>query len=82
MTVLSPDGQANVIVSSESLDPSIDTTEYATKQVGDLAREFPGYRQIAFTPARLLGIRQGYLCRYEWQPPTGPPVTQLQQATP
>lgn len=79
LTLLSPDGQANVIVSSEPLDPSIDTTQYATVQGDLLASEFPGYRQLTFEPAKMLGGRQGYMRRFEWRPPNGLPVTQLQQ---
>lgn len=79
LTLLSPDGQANLIVSSEPLDPSVDTTQYAAVQGDLLAREFPGYHQLAFEPARMLGSRQGYIRRFEWRPPDGLPVTQLQQ---
>jgi hypothetical protein len=78
VTLIAGDGQANVIASSEPLDPSIDTTHYATVQGDLLAREFPGFRQLTFAPTRWLGDRQGYLRRFEWQPPDGLPVTQLQ----
>ena len=45
VTFLAPDGQANVIASSEPLDPSIDTERYASTQGDLLAKEFPGYEQ-------------------------------------
>ena len=76
--LLAPDGQANVIASSEPLDPSIDTEQYATVQ-GDLLRgEFPGYVEHAFEEAALLGGRRGYRRHFEWTPPDGVAVTQIQ----
>ena len=78
LTFLAPDGQANVIVSSEPLDPSIDTTRYAEAQ-GDLLRsEFPGYQEHEFSKTSAFGFEDGYLRRFEWTPPDGEPVTQLQ----
>src|SRR5438874_899986 len=44
-TVLAPDGQANVIVSSEPLNPSIDVYEYAEAQGGLLAKDFNEYHE-------------------------------------
>lgn len=68
-------GQANVIASSEPLDPTIDTDQYATVQ-GDLLRqEFPGYRNFSFGPAKMLGGKSGYIRRFEWTPPDGVAVT-------
>lgn len=78
MTILAPDGQANIIASSEPLDESIDTDRYAGVQ-GDLLRaEFPGYREVSFEPVAMLGGRQGYRRQFEWTPPEGLPVTQIQ----
>jgi hypothetical protein len=71
-------GQANVIASSEPLDPTIDTDGYAEAQ-GDLLRgEFPGYREMTFEKLQIFGSRQGYLRQFEWTPPDGQPVTQIQ----
>ncbi len=78
ITLLAPDGQANVIVSSEPLDPSIDSYRYAEVQGTLLRQEFPGYRELVFEPTEMLGGRRGYLRRFEWKPPDGVPVTQLQ----
>ena len=77
-TVLAPDGQANVIASSEPLDPGIDTDQYASVQ-GDLLRtEFPAYEEKAFDQVEIFGGRTGYLRHFQWTPPDGEPVTQLQ----
>jgi hypothetical protein len=78
VTLLAPDGQANIIASSEPLDPSIDTTRYATVQGDLLFKEFPGYQQWAFEPANMFGGRQGYVRRFSWAPPDGVPITQVQ----
>jgi hypothetical protein len=78
LTLLAPDGMANVIASSEPIDASIDTTQYAQVQGDLLRREFPGYHEFAFAPAKMLGERQGYIRRFEWTPPDGDPVTQIQ----
>ncbi len=78
-TVLSPDGQANVIASSEPLDRSIDTERYASVQGDLLRKEFPGYREFSFGPTPVFGGHQGFLRHFEWVPPDGVPVTQLQQ---
>lgn len=78
ITILAPDGQANVIASSEPLDPSIDTSQYAQIQGDLLRKEFPGYQEHAFEPARILGGKNGYIRRFEWFPPDGVPVTQIQ----
>ena len=78
ITLLSPDRQANVIASSEPLDPSIDTTRYADVQGELLTKEFPGYVQHDYRQLELFGGRTGYLRAFEWRPPDGEPVTQLQ----
>ncbi len=77
-TLLAPDGQANVIASSEPLDPSIDTDRYASVQ-GDLLRgEFPGYEEKSFDRIEIFGGRSGYMRHFQWTPPDGVPVVQLQ----
>jgi hypothetical protein len=77
LTILAPDGQANVIASSEPLDPNIDTQQYADVQGDLLRREFPSYREHSFEPFPAFG-RQGWMRVFEWQPPDGVPVTQMQ----
>lgn len=81
ITILAPDGQANVIASSEPLDPSINTKRYAEVQGELLSSEdegFPGYREFQFGPTEVLEGRKGYMRRFEWIPPDGDPVTQIQ----
>jgi hypothetical protein len=78
MTLLAPDGQANIIASSEPLDPTVDTDSYATVQ-GDLVRkEFPEYDEKSFERVSILGGREGYMREFEWTPEDGAGVTQLQ----
>jgi hypothetical protein len=77
VTLLAPDGQANVIASSEPLDPGIDTHTYADVQGDLLRREFPGYREQSFQPFPAFG-RQGFLRVFEWSPPDGVTVIQMQ----
>ncbi len=76
-TLLAPDGQANVIVSREPLDPTLDTRRYAAVQGDLLRREFPGYEEQAFT---VLPLRTGvaYLRLFSWVPPDGVRVVQHQ----
>jgi hypothetical protein len=78
ITLLAPDGQANVIASSEPLDPSIDGKRYAEIQGDLLDNEFPGYRQQTFEEMVVFGERQGFLRRFQWMPPDGVQVTQMQ----
>ncbi|MDT5009906.1 MAG: hypothetical protein QOH57_1523 [Mycobacterium sp.] len=77
MTLLAPDGQANVIASSEPLDSGIDTQAYANVQGDLLRREFPGYVEHSFEPFPAFG-RQGWLRVFQWAPPDGVRVTQMQ----
>ena len=78
LTLLAPDGQANVIASSEPLAEEIDTDTYASVQ-GDLLRtEFPGYDEFSFEETQVFGGRRGYVRRFEWLPPDGVAVTQIQ----
>lgn len=78
VTVIAPDGQANVIVSSEPIDAAVDTTRYATTQGDLLRREFPGYQDLGEGPMTWLGGHDGYFRRFEWSPPDGVPVMQVQ----
>jgi hypothetical protein len=79
ITLLAPDGQANVIASGEPLDPTITATQYALIQ-GDLLRnDFPGYLEHTFEALTVFGGLDGYLRDFSWAPPDGVPVRQLQQ---
>jgi hypothetical protein len=78
ITLLAPDGQANVIASCEPLEETIDTDTYAGVQGDLLEKEFPGYKQFAFEPKRVFGGRDGRIRRFQWTPPDGEPVTQIQ----
>ncbi len=78
ITVMAPDGQANVIVSSEPLDPGLDAAAYAQNQGYLLAREFPLYYEVSFGPISWLGGHRAFLRHFRWTPPDGVPITQLQ----
>jgi hypothetical protein len=78
LTLLSDQGDANVIFSSEPLEEGVDLERYALMQGELLGKEFPGYRELAFEPMRMLGHRHGYLRRFQWNPPDGAEVTQIQ----
>ena len=78
LTVLAPDGQANVILSSEPLDASIDARRYAEVQGELLAREFPRYTEIGRGDTALTGGIPAGWRQFRWSPPDGLPVTQLQ----
>lgn len=78
LTVLAPDGQANVIASSEPLNPTMSTEEYASIQEDLLRTEFPGYTEFTTEDIRMKGGRDAILRRFEWKPPDGAKVTQTQ----
>jgi hypothetical protein len=78
ITLLAPDGQANVIASSEPLDSTMDTERYASVQGELLRQEFHAYRELAFGRLLLFGGREGYMRRFEWTPPDGVPISQMQ----
>lgn len=77
-TLLSPDGQANVIISSEPLSQGITSSQYALTQGELLAREFPRYRELSFEPAVVFDWGPGYVRHFSWVPPDGVEVTQIQ----
>jgi hypothetical protein len=78
LTLLAPDGQANIIASSEPLDLTIDTDRYAEAQ-GELLRvEFPDFSEARFEKMEMFGGREGYIRQFEWTPPDGVPVTHIQ----
>ena len=78
LTLLAPDGGANVIASSEPLEPSIETDQYANMQGELLHREFPGFEEHELRETELLGGRRCFVRRFSWRPPDGEPVTQIQ----
>jgi DcrB len=81
VTLLAPDRQANVIMSSEPIGPEesgVSAERYARDQGDLLAREFPGYREHSFEPTTAFGRPGGFLRRFEWAPPDGVVVMQLQ----
>lgn len=77
VTLLAPDGQANMIASSEPLDPTIDTEQYALTQLTLLRREFPKFEEHASGRLDLDGIIAVWR-QFSWSPPDGVPVTQVQ----
>ena len=77
ITLLAPTGQANVIVSSEPLDPTLTSSQYASTQGELLRREFPGYVEHRFDESTVFGMF-GYLRQFEWTPPDGVRVAQVQ----
>jgi hypothetical protein len=77
ITLLAPDGQANIIASSEPLDDSIDTHRYAEVQGDLLRKEFPAYQEFSYGQVPMFGST-GYRRQFEWTPPDGAAVTQIQ----
>jgi hypothetical protein len=78
LTVLAPDGEANVIVSSETVDDDTETFAYATGQ-GELMREeFAGYEELSFGPVDVFGGRAGWERTYRWTAEGRDHVTQIQ----
>lgn len=79
LTLVERDGRANVLCSvSEVTDPDLTTETYARAQDAALAEGFPGFRPIAFEPARMLGGHAGMRHHFVWEPQGSPPVEQLQ----
>jgi len=77
VTLLAPDGQANVIVSREPLDPTLTTERYAEVQGQLLRREFPQYSEDGLEPVSFPG-GIALLRRFSWTPPDGVRVHQHQ----
>ena len=78
ITLLAPDGQANVIASTEPLDATVDTAAYAAVQGDLLQKEFPEYAEQDLHEEFLLGGRLCIVRRFSWTPPDGESVTQIQ----
>jgi len=80
LTVLAPDGLANVIASSEPVEQRLTTQQYADAQGEDLRNQFPKFKELSYGPATMLGGRACFVRRFEWSPPDreDDPVTQIQ----
>jgi hypothetical protein len=80
ITLLAPDGRANVIASSEPLSPEIDLARYAGVQGELLRTEFSGYRELALEVTKAYKEYEGILRTFEWSPDEKPgePVRQIQ----
>ncbi len=78
VTLLAPDGQANVIASTEPLDPGYGAREYANEQGELLRREFESYRELSFEEVEIFGGRRGYLRSFDWTPEGQDRVSQIQ----
>ena len=78
LTIKNRDEYANVIVSSEPIDPSLDPRQYAEEQ-GDLLSEFPEYQEFTFEETNVFAGDGGYERVFQWDPKDGLPVTQIQQ---
>lgn len=79
ITLLAPDGQANVIVSSEPLEDHLDTGDYAAIQRELLYAEFPEFTPIS--PLQEFTVQSGQLgllWEFAWRPPDGVRVFQHQ----
>jgi hypothetical protein len=77
-TVIAPDGQANVIASSEPLDPSIDIERFAAIQGEHLKTGFREYDEKSFDRVEIFGGRSALMRKFQWTPQDGAPVMQLQ----
>ncbi|MBM9468647.1 DcrB/PsbP domain-containing protein [Nakamurella leprariae] len=76
-TLLAPDGQANVIASSEPLGADLTTESYAETQGRLLRTEFPGFRESSCERA-VISARTVVVRTFEWTPPDGVQVSQIQ----
>jgi len=78
MTLLAPDGTSNVIASSEPLPDGVDAAAFARSQGELLYRTLPAYAELDFSPSAAFGTPDGFVRTFEWAPPEGQPVTQVQ----
>jgi hypothetical protein len=77
ITLSSPDGTANVIVSDRPLDAPMTAHAYAEAH-SDLLADFPEYQELEFVETQVFGGRTGYLRHFEWTPEGSERVTQIQ----
>jgi hypothetical protein len=78
LTLRDPDGRANVIFSSRPADPSDADGASLAAAEGELLADFPGIHQESLENIDFAGDATAMLRRFEWTPPDGKPVTQLQ----
>ena len=78
LTLLAPDGSANVLMSSEPLDDSTGSAEYAAEQGRLLQLDFPGYHEFECRPVPWPHDYPAWFRRFQWCPPDGPEVEQFQ----
>jgi hypothetical protein len=78
-TLIAPDGQANVIASTEPLPHSMTPFEYQQRQGNELQAEFPEYREHSLEQITVLGLDQlAFLRTFSWRPEEAEQVTQMQ----
>lgn len=77
ITLSSPDGSTNVIVSSEPLDVPTTTQAYA-ETVEDRLANFPDYQELELVEAQVFGRRTGHMRHFEWTPDGAERITQIQ----
>jgi tetratricopeptide (TPR) repeat protein len=79
VTLLEPSGQANVIVSTEPVPPGTTTEDYARANEEQMDQgDFPGYRQFSREETEFANGGPAIVRRFEWTPPDGATVTQIQ----
>jgi hypothetical protein len=80
LTILAPDGEANVIASSEPIDDALSTERYADSQGVQLRDEFSNYKELSYGPEKMLGGFDCYIRRFESSPRDHPGdrITQIQ----
>lgn len=79
ISLLAPNGRANVLASSVPLEKPLTTEEYASLHSEQMPIEFRGYKEASFEPAQLLGDKSCWVRDFKWDPPdTAGSVRQLQ----
>jgi hypothetical protein len=78
ITLVAPDGMANVIASTEPLDVDTTLEVYVDAQTALLQREFPEFHQYRLEPFLLPGGIDARLREFAWTPPEGERVRQVQ----
>jgi hypothetical protein len=69
---------ANVIASSEPIDPEKSARDYADEMGERYEKEFPGYEELALEEIDIFGGTHGWLRRFAWEPEQGVRIDQLQ----
>jgi hypothetical protein len=80
LTLLAPEGQANIIFSSEPLGEGMTAREYAEAQQDLLRKEFPGWEPRGGLEAfPITGLDEvGWTRDFTWEPPGRERVRQVQ----